>query len=144
MIPTSEAVASLGDVQTVLDQVPGQDGAMTFLRGAAERPHHAYVFAGPEGSGKSLAARAFAASLLCSDGGCGVCRDCRLALADAHPNVFLIEPEGRDLHVGTVRNEVWHPAYRTAPEAGRKVFVIKEADRLTPEAADTLLKVLEE
>src|SRR2546428_8352181 len=71
MIPTSEAVASLGDVQTVLDQVPGQDGAMTFLRGAAERPHHAYVFAGPEGSGKSLAARAFAASLLCANGGGG-------------------------------------------------------------------------
>ena len=60
MIRTSAAVVSLGDVLTVLDQVPGQDGAMTFLRGAAERPHHAYVFAGPEGSGKSLAARAFA------------------------------------------------------------------------------------
>jgi len=117
---------------------------MEFLRKASVRPHHAYVFAGPEGSGKSLAARAFAASLLCSSGGCGACRDCRLALGDAHPNVFLVEPEGRDLHVGTIRDEVWHPAYRTAPEAGRKVFVIKEADRLTPEAADTILKVLEE
>ena len=44
---------------------------MTFLRGAAQRPHHAYVFAGPEGSGKSLAARAFAASLLCTNRGTG-------------------------------------------------------------------------
>lgn len=117
---------------------------MEFLRKASVRPHHAYVFAGPEGSGRSLAARAFAASLLCSSGGCGACRDCRLALADGHPNVFIVEPEGRDLHVGTIRDEVWHPAYRTAPESGRKVFAIKEADRLTPEAADTLLKVLEE
>ena len=128
----------------VLEQVPGQPHAMAFLGGAAERPHHAYVFAGPEGSGKSLAARAFAASMLCSSGGCGECRDCRLALKDQHPNEFLVEPEGRDIHVDTVRDEVWHPASRTAPEPGRKVFVIREADRLSPAAADTLLKVLEE
>ena len=117
---------------------------MAFLRGAAERPHHAYVLAGPEGSGKSLAARAFAAALLCANGGCGECRDCRLALKDQHPNEFLVEPEGRDIHVDTVRDEVCHPASRTAPEPGRKVFVIREADRLSPAAADTLLKVLEE
>jgi DNA polymerase III subunit delta' len=128
----------------VLDRVPGQDAAMTFLRGAAERPHHAYVLAGPEGSGRSLAARAFAAALLCANGGCGECRDCRLALGDQHPNEFLIEPEGRDIHVDTIRDDVWHPAYRTPPEPGRKVFVIREADRLSPSAADTLLKVLEE
>ena len=117
---------------------------MAFLKGAAERPHHAYVFGGPEGSGKSLAARAFAAALLCPDGGCGECRACRLALQDHHPNEFVVEPEGRDIHVDTVRDEVWHPAYRTAPEPGRKIFVIREADRLSPAAADTLLKVLEE
>jgi DNA polymerase III subunit delta' len=117
---------------------------MAFLHGAVERPHHAYVFAGPEGSGKSLAARAFAAALLCPRGGCGECRDCRLAEDDHHPNEFLVEPEGRDIHVETIRTEVWVPAYRTAPEPGRKVFVIREADRLSPNAADTLLKVLEE
>jgi DNA polymerase III subunit delta' len=128
----------------VLDRVPGQDRAMTFLRSAAERPHHAYVLAGPEGSGKSIAARAFAAALLCRQGGCGDCRDCRLALDDRHPNEFVVEPEGRDIHVDTIRQEVWQPASRTAPEPGRKVFVLREADRLSPAAADTLLKVLEE
>jgi DNA polymerase-3 subunit delta' len=128
----------------VLQQVPGQPHAMVFLQGAAERPHHAYVFAGPEGSGKSLAARAFAAALLCGRGGCGECRDCRLALNDRHPNEFLVEPEGRDIHVNTIREEVWAPVSRTAPELGRKIFVIREADRLSPAAADTLLKVLEE
>ena len=128
----------------VLEAVPGQSGAIAFLSAAAERPHHAYVFAGPEGSGKSLAARAFAAALLCHRGGCGECRDCRLALEDHHPNEFLVEPEGRDIHVDTIRTEVWQPAYRTAPEPGRKVFLIREADRLSPNAADTLLKVLEE
>ena len=117
---------------------------MAFLRQAAARPHHAYVLAGPEGGGKSLAARAFAAALLCREGGCGECRDCRLALADKHPNESIVEPEGRDIHVETVRSEIWHPAHRTAPEPGRKVFVIREADRLNPAAADVLLKVLEE
>ena len=117
---------------------------MAFLAGAAARPHHAYVLAGPEGSGKSIAARAFVAALLCRHGGCGSCRDCRLALADHHPNEFVIEPEGRDIHVDTIREEVWQPAYRTAPEPGRKIFVIREADRLSPAAGDTLLKVLEE
>ncbi len=128
----------------VLERIPGQEEAVAFLTQAAARPHHAYVFAGPEGSGKQLAARAFAAALLCGRRGCGECRACRLALAERHPNVFVVEPEGRDIHVETVREEVWHPAYRTPPEPGRKVFVIREADRLNPAAADVLLKVLEE
>lgn len=128
----------------VLERIPGQERAMAFLRQAAGRPHHAYLLAGPEGGGKSLAARAFAAALLCTEGGCGLCRNCRLALEDKHPNQVVVEPEGRDIHVDTVRAEIWHPAYRTAPEPGRKVFVIREADRLNPAAADVLLKVLEE
>jgi DNA polymerase-3 subunit delta' len=131
-------------VSAVLEEVPGQDAAIAFLKGAVRRPHHAYVLAGPEGSGKSLAAVAFTAALLCPAGGCGTCRSCRLAIEGHHPNVFLIEPEGRDIHVDTIREEVWAPASRTAPEPGRKVFVIREADRLSPAAADTLLKVLEE
>ena len=74
---------------TVLERIPGQDAAMAFLVQAASRPHHAYLFAGPEGSGKKLAARAFTAALLCARGGCGECRDCRLALSDRHPNLVL-------------------------------------------------------
>ncbi len=128
----------------ILDRVPGQERAIAFLRQAVARPHHAYLFAGPEGGGKQLAARAFAAALLCARNGCGECRDCRLALEDKHPNEVVVEPEGRDIHVDTVRSEIWHPAYRTAPEPGRKVFLIREADRLNPAAADVLLKVLEE
>ncbi len=56
----------------------------------------------------------------------------------------MIEPEGRDIRVDAIRDGVWTPASRTAPEPGRKVFVIREADRLNPAAADVLLKVLEE
>jgi DNA polymerase III subunit delta' len=128
----------------VLREIPGQEAAIRFLVQALHRPHHAYLLAGPEGGGKQQVARAFAAGLLCRDGGCGECRACGLALAERHPNVFVVEPEGRDIHVETVRQDVWHPAFLTAPEPGRKVFVIREADRLNPAAADVLLKVLEE
>src|SRR2546426_12177891 len=96
MVRTSATVVSLGDVLTVLDQVPGQDAAMAFLRGAAERPHHAYVLAGPEGSGKSLAARAFAASLLCANGGGGGGRPCPLPLPHPHPQPAAGARPGRD------------------------------------------------
>jgi DNA polymerase III subunit delta' len=137
-------------VTEVLRRVPGQPDAIEFLDRAAARPHHAYLFAGPEGSGKQLAARAFAAALLCKEGGCGRCRDCRLALEDRHPNLLMLEPEGRDIRVGdgpeddgTARWLVAR-AYLTPPEPGRKVFRLDQADRMTEEAADVLLKALEE
>ena len=134
----------------VLAGVPGQDEAVAFLVRAAARPGHAYLFAGPEGSGKKLAGAAFAAALLCDRGGCGRCRDCRLALEDRHPNLAVLEPEGRDIRVGDGSDDYgtarWlvARAYRTAPEPRRKMFRIEQADRLTEEAADVLLKVVEE
>ena len=134
----------------VLRRVPGQDDAVDFLVRAEERPHHAYLFAGPEGSGKQQAARAFTAALLCPNGGCGQCRDCRLALEDRHANLVILEPEGRDIRVGdgpdddgTARWMVAR-AYLTPPEPGRKIFRLDQADRMTEEAADVLLKALEE
>jgi len=137
-------------VSEVLSRVPGQPDAVAFLERAAERPHHAYLFAGPEGSGKQLAARAFVAALLCERGGCGECRNCRLALEDRHPNLVLVEPEGRDIRVGEGPDEdgtarwMVARAYLTPPERGRKVFRVEQADRMTEEAADVLLKALEE
>lgn len=134
----------------VLRRVPGQSDAVAFLERAAERPHHAYLFAGPEGSGKQQAARAFTAALLCPRGGCGECRDCRLALEDRHPNLVLVEPEGRDIRVGESADEdgtarwLVARASLTAPEPNRKVFRVEQADRMTEEAADVLLKALEE
>jgi DNA polymerase III subunit delta' len=137
-------------VSEVLRRVPGQADAVDFLERAAGRPHHAYLFAGPEGSGKQQAARAFAAALLCPRGGCGECRDCRLALDDRHPNLVLVEPEGRDIRVGESADEdgtarwLVARASLTAPEPNRKVFRVDQADRMTEEAADVLLKALEE
>ena len=138
------------DLPPVIRDVPGQDQAAAFLARAIRHPAHAYLFSGPEGSGKRLGMRAFAAALLCPDGGCGQCRACRLALGERHPNMLVLEPTGPDILVGkdamdpnTAR---WFASWasRSAPEPGRKVMVVLQADRLRPEAADVLLKVLEE
>jgi DNA polymerase III subunit delta' len=134
----------------VIRDVPGQDHAVNFLAKALRHPHHAYLYAGPEGSGKRLAMRAFAAALLCPDGGCGTCRACRLALAERHPNMLILEPTGPDILVGKDSSDQntarWFAsrAYLTPPEPGRKVMVVLQADRLRVEAADVLLKVVEE
>jgi DNA polymerase III subunit delta' len=138
------------EVPPVVRDVAGQDEAARFLARALQRPHHAYLFTGPEGSGKRLGLRAFAAALLCPLGGCGECRDCRLALGERHPNMVVLEPTGPDILVGkdatdpTTARGFARAAYLTPQEPGRKVMVVLQADRLRTEAADVLLKVLEE
>jgi DNA polymerase-3 subunit delta' len=134
----------------VIRDVPGQEHAAAFLARALERPSHAYLFSGPEGSGKRLAMRAFAAALLCPTGGCGECRACRLALGERHPSMLMLEPAGPDILVGKDAQDTntarWFAsrAYLTPPEPGRKLMIVLQADRLRVEAADVLLKVLEE
>ena len=86
--------ASELELPPVIRDVPGQESATAFLARAIRQPHHAYLFSGPEGSGKRLAMRAFAAALLCPNGGCGECRACRLALGERHPNMLVLEPSG--------------------------------------------------
>jgi DNA polymerase-3 subunit delta' len=142
--------AALEELPPVIRDVPGQDHAAAFLARALRQPAHAYLFSGPEGSGKRLAMRAFAASLLCPDGGCGECRSCRLALGERHPNMLVLEPTGPDILVGKDAQDPntarWFAsrAYLSPAEPGRKVMVVLQADRLRVEAADVLLKVLEE
>ena len=64
---------------------------------------HAWLVTGPPGSGRSNAARAFAAALQCSRGGCGDCTDCRTALSGAHPDVTLVRTELLSIGVDEVR-----------------------------------------
>jgi DNA polymerase III subunit delta' len=111
--------------------------------GAGSGMTHAWLFTGPPGSGRSNAARAFAAALQCERGGCGACNACRTALSGAHPDVALVATEGLSIGVDQVRDLVRDAAL--APGSGRwQVIVVEDADRLTEDAADALLKSLEE
>jgi DNA polymerase-3 subunit delta' len=108
---------------------------------------HAWLFAGPSGSGKRPAATAMAAALNCSvepDVGCGRCSSCLRIARHRHPDVHHVVPEGPLIPVSTIRESVIPEAYRSPFEGRRKVFVIEEADRMNPEAQNALLKTLEE
>lgn len=108
---------------------------------------HAWLFAGPSGSGKRPAAVAMAAALNCSEEphvGCGRCSSCLRILRHRHPDVHHVVPEGPLIPVATIREQVIPEAYRSPFEGHRKVFVIEEAERMNPEAQNALLKTLEE
>ena len=125
------------------DGVIGQEQAVARLRRAAERPSHAYLLAGPRGSGVLEAARCFAAALVCPDGGCGACNACRRARSARHPDVIEIEPAGTFVVVDQVE-EMMKEAFTSPFEAERKVIIVTEADRMNEPAANKLLKTLEE
>ena len=104
---------------------------------------HAWLFTGPPGSGRSVAARAFAAALVCPDGGCGRCADCHTAMVGTHPDVDNVTTEAMTISVETARTLVLEAA--AAPSLARwRVIVLEDADRLTEHANNALLKSLEE
>jgi DNA polymerase-3 subunit delta' len=131
---------------SVWDDVIGQQATVATLQRAVAEPGamtHAWLLTGPPGSGRSVAAKAFAAALQCPDGGCGTCRECRTALEGTHADVDVIATEGLTLKVELARDLVQLAARR--PSVGRwRVIIIEDADRLHERAADALLKTLEE
>ena len=104
---------------------------------------HAWLFTGPPGSGRSLAARAFAAAVLCDARGCGDCPSCRQVAAGSHADLLLVRPDGLSYGVRQTRDLVLRAA--TAPVCGRwRVVLFEDADRATEQAANALLKAIEE
>jgi DNA polymerase-3 subunit delta' len=141
----------------VFGDLPGQDEVVAQLRHAAAgasvilaggRPEpgamtHAWLFVGPPGSGRSVAARAFAAALLCRSGGCGECASCHQVFAGTHADLMLIRPEGLSYGVKQTRDLVLRAAGK--PIGGRwQVVLFEDADRCTEQAANALLKAIEE
>lgn len=128
--------------------IPGQDRAKRLLQNGLrnDRLSHAYIFAGPLGSGKKETARAFVAALFCTrnaDDSCGECLECRKLAHGNHPDLYWIEPDGASIKIDQVRELQQQFAYRSS-SAGTKVYVMNEADRMTVQAANSLLKFLEE
>ena len=131
---------------SVWDEVVGQSQTVRTLSHAATHPDamtHAWLLTGPPGSGRSTAARAFAAALQCPNHGCGTCRECRTAVEGTHADVRIVATEGLSIKVEDTRALVQEAGLRPSVGAWR-VIVIEDADRLTERAADALLKALEE
>jgi DNA polymerase III subunit delta' len=139
----------------VFGDLAGQDEVVAELRQAADAAAavlrgehvtgmtHAWLFTGPPGSGRSVAARAFAAALLCPYGGCGRCPSCHQVRARTHADLLLVRPDGLSYGVRQTRGLVRRAA--GAPSGGRwQVVVFEDADRATEQAANALLKAIEE
>lgn len=125
----------------LFDDVIGHEGVIELLRSELGLPAQAYLFVGPESVGKDTVALRFAAGLL---GGETDERARRLALMRAHPDLRVLEPEGAtSLGVDQAR-EVVSRASLTPVEASRSVFLFPDAGAMTEQAANALLKTLEE
>ena len=129
---------------SVFDELAGQEAVVAQLQDAlAGGMTHAWLFTGPPGSGRSVAARAFAAALLCPYGGCGTCPSCRQVRAGTHADLLLVRPDGLSFGVRQTRELVLRAA--GAPSGGRWLVVLfEDADRCTEQAANALLKAIEE
>ncbi len=137
---------------SVWDEVVGQQPTVEVLRAAVVSSRgdgagmtHAWLLTGPPGSGRSIAARAFAAALECAEpeAGCGQCQACHTVLAGSHADVTTLRTEGSIIAVKAARELV--PLAQRRPSVGHwRVILIEDADRLNEQAGNALLKALEE
>lgn len=139
---------------SVWDDVVGQEASVEVLRravrDAAGAPGagsggmtHAWLFTGPPGSGRSTAARAFAAALQCEQQGCGQCRACRTTLGGTHADVLVVATE-----LITIKKEEVKSLVQVAhqhPSQGRwRIILVEDADRMMEKTSNVLLKSIEE
>jgi DNA polymerase III subunit delta' len=150
----------------MLAQVQGQEAALkpVFAGLSSKHLHHAWLFQGPEGVGKELAAISVAQALMCTDTpsvGCGVCSSCKRVAKRAHPDVTWLMPEdeqvkrglagksdfagtpSRDIRIEQIRKLQERLSYR-ALEGEYKVAIIATAHAMNQPAQNALLKTLEE
>lgn len=132
--PAGETVDPAGAAPDAEEHAPG--AGMT----------HAWLLTGPPGSGRSVAARAFAAALQCTSldvPGCGECRGCRTALVGTHPDVEVVATEKVVIQIEDVRSLIG--VAQQSPALGRwRVVVVEDADRMAERTTNVLLKAIEE
>ncbi|MFY9189857.1 MAG: DNA polymerase III subunit delta' [Lawsonella sp.] len=154
MLAELEAVESgqdslLGALEDTLEDTAEGEAAADLAEAidrAGSEMTHAWLFTGPPGSGRSVAARCFAAALQCDDPtepGCGECETCRDVMNDRHPDVMVVQPEGLTIQVKEIRSIVSRAS--TFPATGNwQIVIVEDADRLTEQAGNALLKAVEE
>lgn len=139
-------MARASTLAPVFSELVDQEHVTDVLQSAITDPDvmtHAWLFTGPPGSGRSVAAVAFAKALTCAQQGCGECQNCRTAHAGGNPDVEIVRTEGLSIKVDEVRELVARSAW--APSmSGWRVVVLEDADRLTETAGNALLKAIEE
>jgi DNA polymerase-3 subunit delta' len=127
----------------------GHEKPKVLLREAAAKNKmgHAYLFRGPDGVGKKRTALTLAAYINCKnpleDDSCGLCTACRKYFSGNHPDLILVEPDGAAIKIGRIR-ELMHQLTFPPLEAKVRVIVLEDIHTMRREAANSLLKTLEE
>ena len=139
----SSVFDNLIDQEVVIKTLKEAIAASKDLSNNSQNMTHSWLFTGPPGSGRSNAAMAFAAGLLCEKGGCSTCINCITTIDGSHADIELIRTEVLSIKVDEVRELITRTSW--SPSVGNyRVVVIEDADRLTESAANALLKVIEE
>ncbi|MBP2656574.1 MAG: polymerase delta prime subunit [Firmicutes bacterium] len=131
------------------DSIAGHTGVIEILKRmlASGRVPHALLFTGPSGVGKMLTARIFATAMLCEGNDlskpCGRCLACQKVLNDTHPDLVVIANDGASIKIDQVR-ALQHEVALAPYHGGRRVFILEAVEGLTAQAANSLLKILEE
>lgn len=113
---------------------------------SSQKIANAYLFIGESGFGKEFMAKYFAMMINCKSGSkpCLSCPSCIQMISGNHPDIFFIEPDGISIKVETLRNVVINNAYVKPYNSYKKIFIIKEAEKMTEQAQNSILKTLEE
>lgn len=134
-------------IRPVFADLAGQQRVITTLTEQVDQgePTHAWLFTGPPGSGRTTAARAFAAALQCtaSPAGCGTCPTCVSVVSGKHPDVAFISTEKFEYQVRDVR-EIITQAQDKASQARWRIIIIEDADRMSERSGNVMLKAIEE
>ena len=115
------------------------------------RTSHGFLLTGESGSGRTFSAKYIAMSLMCDSPGddgcpCGECRQCRRIAGGTHPDVIMPEGEGKSggYSVSYIREKIVADAFTAPNDCSRKVYIIRNSEKLTNIAQDSLLKIVEE
>lgn len=128
-------------------QVIGQEFIIDSFKRAYEKGmvSHAYIIAGPDGTGKSILGMLMASTFFCSGENkpCGICDACLKISHENHPDVKLISPGGKSIGVNQIRDLIDEINLKPY-EGDKKVIIIKNADSITVQGQNAILKTLEE
>ena len=135
---------------SIFADVIGQEHVTTPLSNAleSEKIHHAYLFSGPRGCGKTSSARIMARSLNCEKGPtpnpCGICQSCKDLVANGPGSLDVIELDAATHGLVDDARDLRDKAFFAPVQSRYKIYIIDEAHQLGPGAANALLKVVEE
>lgn len=131
----------------LFEELIGNDNVKNILKNTIEKNRivHSYLFIGPNGIGKTLFAKEFARMILCNkqEYTCTNCKSCIQFLEDNHPDFSLIKPEDGTIKIEKIR-QMQSKILEKPISSTKKVYVIKNADLMTKQASNCLLKTLEE